>query len=260
MKKTGSEKLILTILSSLFLGSLLFPLVSAAAVGETMGQVVSGFTDAVTPIFEKLLGNTPGGDYLFAKFLFFVIILSIVWVVLEKTSFFGEHPQILVIGSVAVALLSTRYIGNETIIGTILLPYSVFGITITSLIPFLLFFLTFNVGMPGPNYSSLRRIAWICFAVVFMGMWFVRDDLPYSVGLFAAWIYFGTAALALLVCWLDGTLQVWILKRKMQSLGATDREDAILKLRGKIEELITAAEHARLKRKYEKEIAKFVKG
>src|SRR3989344_8922771 len=85
-------------------------LVSAQTnIGEGVKEVVDNVVAGGEPIFSALLGEVPEGQYLFAKVLFLIIILSIVWIVLDKVEIFSDNTWALAIISIAVSILSTRF-------------------------------------------------------------------------------------------------------------------------------------------------------
>src|SRR3989344_6248034 len=108
-KKVFAISLSVIVLSIMLL-SLLSPAVSAQTnIGEGVKEVVDNVVAGGEPIFSALLGEVPEGQYLFAKVLFLIIILSIVWIVLDKVEIFSDNTWALAIISIAVSILSTRF-------------------------------------------------------------------------------------------------------------------------------------------------------
>lgn len=198
MKKLG-----LFFASFIFL-SFFLSVVSAAAVVDSIGNFIDSGVDAASPILSRLLGETSSGEWLFAKVLLFIVVFCIVWVVLSRIDFFNHTTWVLVCITLAVSLLSVRWIENISLIQTIILPYSALGIAVSALLPFFLFFLIVNVGMAQPEHRIFRKIAWIFFSIVFIGLWLTRDGLGGSV---APYIYPLTALVAIGMLALDGTIQ-----------------------------------------------------
>ena len=120
--------------------------------------------------FPALLGETLEGDLLFAKVLFLIIVFSIVWASLNKVDFFNETTWVLWLVSVAASVLAIRWIDEGSLVETILLPYSAFGVAITAGLPFVLyFFVVMNFK------KTIRKLSWVFFAVIFIGLWFSRS-------------------------------------------------------------------------------------
>ena len=167
------------------------------------------FYDTVFEPFGKfLLGkNTDNGELFFAKLLFFIILVSLVNYALSQ---FGPTKSKSWIISAAVAILAVRWI-TPTWIETVVLPYSALGIALTAFFPFVLFFFFVEKSLAG--HTTMRKIAWIFAAVVFVGLFFYRADLSglYSgdkkVEFNPAIIYLITAGLCLIMLFTDKTIQ-----------------------------------------------------
>lgn len=190
------------------LPSVVFLLVSVSLVSaqdaSSLAASVSGFIDnavsVINPIASKILGETPGGSLLFAKVLFLIIILAIVWIALDRAGIFSDRPWILAIISIAVSILATRFLTMSEWINAIILPYSALGIAITALLPLLIYFYFVEKVIIS---RTLRKIAWIFAAVVFIGLYFTRlDELQKLV-----WIYPAAAASCIVFLFLDKTIQ-----------------------------------------------------
>jgi len=228
--------------------------VSAASIVDDLNSFVDGIVDVFNPFSAKLLGDTPSGEWLFAKVLFFIIILSMVWLALSRIPFFNpdEGAQLWVIWVVAIAvsLLAVRFIGNSEWIATIILPYSTLGIVLAAGFPFIIYFILVELMLAGPGYKTIRKVAWIFFAVVFIGLFVSRAD---EVGS-ARNIYFVTAILSLLVTFFDGTFQKMIHNMQLDRMNAkSPARQMILEQIGRNDDLlarglITKAEHRKVKK------------
>jgi hypothetical protein len=168
-----------------------------SAVGEIQGVGKSIF-EVFRPLLEGIVGETVNGETFLAKILFLVIIFSIIWVSLEKVSFFRENTWTLVTVGAAASILAIRWFGSSEIVQTAILPYSVLGIAISSGIPFVLFYF-----IVADLTKVMRKVSWIFFSVVFVGLWFSRYE---DLGNFG-YIYLITAGLGLAMLAFDGTLQ-----------------------------------------------------
>lgn len=203
--------------SSILAVLLLSILVSAAeSPVESLKSAGSGFLDVLQPLFETILGDSGSTDILFAKVLFFLILFGILYSVLDKIEFFEENYWVLIVVSLGASILSVRWLGEADWIQSIILPYSAMGIAITAGLPFVLYFLLIDVGLQQKS-GMIRRFAWIFFAVIFVGLWFTRYDEIQN----AAWIYPATAALAFLMAIMDGTIQGFLIKLKLEKVGKT---------------------------------------
>ncbi len=252
MKGNGVYK---GIFALLLLGLFIVPLVSAARIIDSINSGIDSGVSGASPILSKLLGETPNGEWLFAKVLFFIIVFSVIWLSLDRIEFFSSKTWALALITSAVSLLATRWIASEALVNTLILPYSALGIAISAALPFILYAIVLEKGFEGPDHRITRRIGWIFFAVIFIGLWFTRDGLGGSP---APYIYPVTAALAIGMMFIDGTIQRFLRNMEMQKVGAANTEEAVTSLKEKIsklpdlvtEDVITAEEAARRKKKY----------
>jgi len=161
----------------LFLGlaSLIIPLISAQNFYVDLrygaDQVIRGFQDILGPIFAALIGVSEFDQYFFARVLLLIVVYIVCSITLSKTSIFKERTGVIVIISAVVAILGARYIAEFKFIEAILLPYGTITIAITTLFPFLLYFYFVHNSI---SSGAGRRIAWIFFAVIFLGLWWTR--------------------------------------------------------------------------------------
>jgi hypothetical protein len=180
------------------------------------------------PVLEIFVGSADGlekGEFL-AKVLFLIIILAIAFIVLEKVPLIQERAWVLWLISIAVALLSVRWMGDSEIIQAIILPYSAFGIALSAGIPFFLYFFVVK------EFNRIgRKIAWILFAVVFVGLWVMRfNDFSSAGGKAFSFIYLITAVLALIMLLADKSIQRAYKKSRAES----KRDIANIKRRAKL--------------------------
>lgn len=180
----------------------------------------------VGPYFQLILGGSP--EFLFEKILLFFVIISVIFVVLKRIPIFQDNLAATWIVTIAVALLSTRFFGDIEYIKNILTPYEVLGVSLSAAIPFIIFFFfvqSFESGV-------VRRILWVFFIVVFLGVWGSRYD---ELGQLS-WIYFITGVAALIFLIGDGTIRRIMIKEQMRQLGIQSRDEFERKIRRQIEE------------------------
>jgi len=183
------------------------------------GNVITGnatagefWGDYLQPALEYLVGYDMTGsntgqfqDYFSMTLLIMLVVFCIIFVSLKAIPFFNDddHSWVLWVASIAVTLLSVRFLTQEWIV-TILLPYSTLGIAISAGLPFVVFFFVVS------NFKSptMRRIAWIFFAIIFLYLFFARSSAASNFGLSNGpyyGIYLWTAGLAGLMVMFDGT-------------------------------------------------------
>lgn len=224
-----NKKILLVIFATIILACL----VSAASASADIGSFIRGFGEVIGSLFETILGPGPAGVVgggLFARVLFLIVVFVIVYAVLQKIPMIKEKSWMLFTLSIAVALLSTRFLLEEGWVETVLLPYSVLGIALTAFLPLLIYFyfLEFIV-----ESDILRKIGWIFAAVVFIGLWWGRySDIDSN----AIYIYPITALICLLFWWFNRPIQN--LKDKLKRTRIRKQQDdvAISTLKRKLNE------------------------
>ncbi len=204
--------------------------VSAIDFIEGIRSVGVSIIEILKPVAEFLLGALGGEiteELLFAKVLFFIIVLGIVWLSLKKVPLFEDKPVILNIVSLAVSILAVRGIATEELIKTVMFPSEVLGLALIAGIPFVIYFMIVNVGFKGKQYSIVRKIAWIFFAVIFVGLWIYRrtklGDLHY--------IYLITVVGAVIMAGIDGTMQKFFSKIEKERFKALSTREKIVRLK-----------------------------
>jgi hypothetical protein len=226
---------------ALAIGLFSFSFVSAFDLGDNLEkgseQIVDAVEGLVGPFASVFLGG--GGDLLFERILFFAIVFSIVYVILStRIPLFQGQPAIVWIVTIAVSLLSTRFLTDTQIIMTIILPHSVLGITLSAIIPLIIFF--FFVESFSQS-AILRKTLWIFFLIVFVGLWASRYD---ELGDFS-WIYMMTGIAAFLLFLFDGTIRRAIIRQQMKEVDVNNREEFLAKLRKNLDELKTNEKYYR---------------
>lgn len=229
----------------------LLGIVSALDLVEGSNQVIDWVKEFSSPFLEAIFGSP---EYIFEKFLFFILVLSISYVALNKSEVFGDNETIIWVLSVAVSLLATRFLTETEVVQTILLQYTVLGIVLTAAIPLIIFFF-FAESFES---SIMRKILWVFFIVVFIGIWNSRKD---DVGQLA-WIYFFTGVAALIFLLADGTIRRAIVKQQMSQLGYNNREQLGRELRNEIlkatedvrKNIITPSQGRKIVRRLQKQL------
>jgi magnesium-transporting ATPase (P-type) len=220
------------ILIALFLVFLLFFIfrgITGNAVYSDFGYQLDRAIYQIQPFIQFFLGAEDySGQLLFERFLFFLVILSIVSVVLKGTDLFKDQKKIVMLLSVIISILSVRYISFEWI-KTTAMSYAVLGIALMSFLPFLIYFF-FLKGF-APNSSGLRKIGWILFACIYFGLSLTAENNYYG----KVYLWTGLASLAFL--FLDGTINRYMTMEKLRVSGSNNTEEAVIKIRRKMAEL-----------------------
>lgn len=191
--------------------------------GDIMSSLQGGI-DQIKPVLEFFLGSeyAYNGQMLFERFLFFILILSIVFVVLKRVELFRGQKNIMVILALVVSILSVRYINFEWL-NTMMLSYSVLGVALTSFLPFLIYFF-FLQGM-APNSSFARKIGWCLFIAVYVGLYITASEKFYGQ------VYMWTGLAAVVFLFLDGTINRYLLWEKIKGSGRESIDAAVISIR-----------------------------
>ncbi len=197
----------------------------AAASGpvEAIQGIVKGVYELIKPLLEGIIGEVSTAEFFLAKVMFLIIIFAIIYKVLERIPFFKDISWVHQLVSVAVSILSIRWFGDAEIIRTIILPYSVLGIALAGLIPFAIFFFMTEFG---DSHKFARKLSWIFFIVVFVGLWITRAGnasvVGGPIGKFA-YIYLITAGLGLIAYMMDDRIQKERSKAKLERIHSVSK-------------------------------------
>ena len=181
--------------------------ITGFAITDSFAELFSETTASITEISSRVLGDMAGTEtissesLLFARLLLLIILVTIIFAILGKIDLFNERKGVLWIVSLGSGILAVRFF-TAKIVSTILVPYETLGFVVASAIPFVIFFFLVTTGMKDARPTA-RRIAWIFFAVVFIGLWIYSPDLADNN---SKNIYLVTAVVAILMMSLDGTI------------------------------------------------------
>lgn len=171
-----TKKRLLIILSLLILNQIL-PFISAYGsffldLRQGSEQVIQGIEDFATPFFQVLLG-TGYDNYFFSKILLFLLLFAVLMTILERVPLFEGKGGVKFIVSAVISILSARYISDNQIIETIILPYSVLAIAIYNALVLLIFGYFIHDVIKSP---AGRRVGWGLYLAIFLGTWYDRYE------------------------------------------------------------------------------------
>ena len=226
--------------------------------GYGMEQLIDTVQEMFYPLFSIFLGGY--GDYMFERILFLFILIAILYVVISHMDVFKENKVVIWVITLAISLLATRFLTESDLIQTMLLPYSVLGVTLTAVLPILIYFFfveSFN------DSSTVRKMLWIFYIIVFIGLWASRYD---ELGQMS-WIYMMSAIAALLFLLFDGTIRRIMIKQQMKELDIDNRDNFIIEIRRQMKELnhnyrdgfMTEARYKKINKRLNKQIKQIMK-
>ena len=204
-------------------------------------DIVDTYVEVFEPILQALFGGYGwSGLYLFERFLLFILVMSLVFLILGKFDMFEKNTVVRWIIAIIVPLIGIRFIDFEWLTA-LLLSYQAFAIALTTAIPLIVFF--FFVHGIGKDYPHVRKILWVVFIGVYLGLW----STTASSGASAA--YFWTFIAALLFLLFDSRIEQYLFKKAQQEAGRYWKYDVIARLRHDIDVLNTAPMDLTEKRK-----------
>jgi hypothetical protein len=165
--------------------------------GQVGHELVYTATDFFEPILNALFGSYSSG-YVFETLLLFVLILSLVYIAIGKVPLFHGHAGIRNILTVAISLLSIRWIDYEWFI-TVMSTYKLLGIVITSILPFILYF--YFLYHAAEENQVIRKLGWLFWIAIYTGLWTSEYTSPLN-----SIVYFWTIIAAVVCLVLDGTI------------------------------------------------------
>lgn len=155
---------------------LVIPLVSAQLynVVSNFGENLVSAAEAILgPVLRAVIGDVGGGDIFFVKVLLLILLFVVIQVAIRKIPAFENQRGVSIILAAVVSVLAVRYMTTSDIIEGVLLPYSVLGVAITTILPFIIFFYFIQKsGLVGFS----RRLAWIAYGIIFLVLWASRME------------------------------------------------------------------------------------
>jgi len=176
-------------------------LISAAGEAEMARDIITRGINAVlgfvNPVLEKVLGDYETSEFFFTKVLLLFLLILISNGVLRKTPIGKDNKKVSVIVSIIISILAVRFIAQNSLIESILVPYGTLGVAITTILPLIIFFyFIHNSGIK----SFGRKAAWIAFAVMFVVIWLFQTPKISPIG---NWIYGSTIVIIGIAAFFD---------------------------------------------------------
>jgi hypothetical protein len=151
-----------------------------------------------------------------------------VYLVLGRIPLFEDQGKVRVVVAFIIPLIGVRFINYEWL-NTILLSYQVLAIALTAVLPFIIYF--FFVHETGQDSPAIRKIAWIFFILVYIGLWVTTEVESYGA------VYFWTIVISIALLLFDGTIHDFYMKQKMKSVGSENKWGHIAKIKRDIDDI-----------------------
>lgn len=179
--KKGVRILVFSIIPIILLASFVSairpapPLMGTNAVAnpfQELSNILVGLLKAVGDVFGSLTGVDPLGlgELVFTRMLIFILLTCILYV--PAKIFAKRSTWIPLTIAAIVALLGARFI-TENMVTAILLPYGTLAITLSLLIPLILFGVLINTTEFPP---WVRKLGWWLFFAAFLGLYIWRGS------------------------------------------------------------------------------------
>ena len=189
-----------------------FSFVSAQVVPqEVSAKILDIIKEFFGPLFGALFNADEINDFLFARILLVILLTAVIFSAIKKMGVFKEQKGIVVLVSVIVSLLAVRYLSEDGLIAGVLLPYGTLGISILTLLPFIIFFFFIQMNI---DSGLMRRLGWILYGIAFIVLWISRSG---DIASTANWIYFFGIIAVILSFMFDGTIHGYFRQHELQS-------------------------------------------
>jgi len=192
--------------------------------------VIDNYVNIGEPILSALFGGYGGwtGFLLFERFLLFILLVSVIYVILGRFELFEDYKMIRWLVAVIMPLIGMRFINYEQI-SAVFGQYQVLAIALSSLLPFIVFF--YFVHSVGKSYPHLRKILWVLFIAIYLGLWnTAQSDFQGS-------LYFWTMAAAVLLLIFDRRIEMYLAKREIAKRERWRVDDEIAKINRRIDDI-----------------------
>lgn len=237
-------------IGALFLTTIMFSLMfSTFALAQTtttgsniatdIDNFLTEFAKGAGPILNLILGDVPTGDLMIVKFLFLIILISVLYYATRKIPNLGTNSGVVWTITIVGSILAVRYLTTEEIVNFLLLPTGVIGISLLAIIPFIIYFF-FIESFGG---VVIRKVGWAVWIVIYVGMALTRwnDLAPTATGsginFNLGWLYLAIAVLSLILILIDSRVKSFFLEFKSKELRKADIDIQLAKINSQITEL-----------------------
>lgn len=181
--------------------------------------VTYGIREFFGAVFGFLLNTTSYDVYFFEKILLLLLLFLLIRISLETFDAFKSKRGVVNIIAIAVSLIAVRYLSEIDLIKGILVPYGTMATTILTILPFLIFFFFIHRTIES---GTGRKIAWIFYMIVLLGIWWNRYDQLNNT---ENYIYWGMLILVLILFFFDRRVREYFalaeIKKAVKSVDQT---------------------------------------
>jgi len=145
------------------------PFSTAQDITTQISRAMLGFLD---PFLHFAVGDYDSGEFFYTKVLLLLLFFIIISGILRKIpQFEGGNIAIPTVVALIVSIISIRYMSENTVVSSLLLPYGAMGIAMMTIIPTAIYFF----GMHYFNFSPMMRKfgGWL-YLIAFFLLWSYR--------------------------------------------------------------------------------------
>lgn len=195
-------------------------------------RTIDYYVDFFEPILQALFGGYGGwsGLYLFERFLLFILLVSMIYVILGKVDLFEHNSSVKWAVAIIVPLIGMRFIDYGWF-SAVLMQYGTLSIALSSVLPFILFF--FFVHNIGKDYPLMRKILWIAFICIYAGLWSTAESE------FSSAMFFWTMLASILMLIFDTKIELYLGAREFAKRERRNVDNEIARINMRINEIET---------------------
>lgn len=190
---------------------------------EITTKAVDGLSGILRPIMSGLLGASDDTDFLYAKSIVFIFLLTLICTIVRKIPTFGDNKFIVFVLGATSSLIAVRFITPEKF-SALLLPTDGLTLALFLGVPIMLtFFALHLMNVPGFGRRFVLGLIMIAYLILGFSRW---NEIPTDLGLF----YLAAVVLVLLMIWLDKGLHGYFRKWEIDKfyMNANERTIAAL--------------------------------
>ncbi|MEK6893756.1 MAG: hypothetical protein AABX07_06165 [Nanoarchaeota archaeon] len=210
----------------------LIPFVSAFDASSVSNAITNGievFKAFYSPFFEAIIGTPITSEFFLAKVLILVLLFVVIRAIATTIPAFKDNKTVIFIIALVISVFAVRFISENQLINGILLPYGTLGITLITIIPFLVFFYFIHKSIES---SAGRRLCWALYIAILTILLFNQKDSISSVG---GWIYVAVIAIIVLAFLFDRQIRVYFSMHEIKRMERAIKDRAVLDLLDQLE-------------------------
>ncbi|MDP4039306.1 MAG: hypothetical protein Q8P57_01890 [Candidatus Pacearchaeota archaeon] len=198
---------------------------------DFVSQGIDSITGVLSPFLENIIGDYSTSEFFFSKVLILILLIIIITKILEKTPIGDKNKKVNVIIALLISVISVRFINENSLFETIFIQYGVLGISITTILPMVIFFYFIHNTKVG---TFGRKIFWTIYTITLTAIWISKSSEIPEV---ANWIYGLTITSAIIFIFFDKTIHSYFGLTDVKKFQKKQNKEAILRAKERIHKL-----------------------